>query len=83
MPRAFLIVLDSVGIGGAPDAASFGDEGSNTVGHIATACAAGKADQKDLREGPLKVPNLNRLGLGAAAELSTGAWPDGLPRLEP
>ncbi|MBL9056498.1 MAG: phosphopentomutase, partial [Rhodobacteraceae bacterium] len=41
MPRAFLIVMDSVGCGGAPDAAAFGDEGANTLGHIAQACAAG------------------------------------------
>mgnify|MGYP000120628741 CR=1 FL=1 len=41
MARAFLIVLDSVGIGGAPDAAAFGDTGSDTIGHIAEACAAG------------------------------------------
>ena len=41
MSRAVLIVLDSVGIGGAPDAARFGDEGADTLGHIAAACAAG------------------------------------------
>ena len=34
MPRAFLLVMDSVGCGGAPDAAAFGDEGANTLGHI-------------------------------------------------
>ena len=32
--RALLLVLDSVGIGGAPDAAKYGDEGANTLGHI-------------------------------------------------
>ena len=32
--RALLIVLDSVGIGHAPDAVEFGDEGANTIGHI-------------------------------------------------
>ena len=42
--RALILVMDSVGIGGAPDAAEFGDEGSCTVGHIAKACAAGDAD---------------------------------------
>ena len=46
MPRAFLVVMDSVGIGGAPDAGDYfngdvPDTGANTVGHIATACAAG------------------------------------------
>ena len=40
MPRAILCILDSVGIGGAPDAEKYGDAGSNTFGHIAAACAA-------------------------------------------
>jgi len=61
MPRAILIVLDSVGIGGAPDAAEFGDEGANTVGHIAAACAEGKGDQAGLRSGPLRLPNLEKI----------------------
>jgi phosphopentomutase len=64
MPRAFLLVLDSAGCGGAPDAGAFGDEGANTLGHIAVACAEGRAE--DGRSGPLRVPNLARLGLGAA-----------------
>ena len=34
MSRAFLIVLDSLGCGGAPDATAFGDAGANTLGHI-------------------------------------------------
>jgi phosphopentomutase len=42
--RAFLIVMDSVGVGGAPDAAEFGDAGANTLGHIAAECAAGRAN---------------------------------------
>ncbi|MFZ1471264.1 MAG: phosphopentomutase [Paracoccaceae bacterium] len=69
--RAFLIVLDSVGAGGAPDAADFGDAGSNTLGHIAKACAAGRADQG--RMGPLHMPHLDALGLGAAVRLASGA----------
>ena len=64
MARALLMVMDSVGCGGAPDAAAFGDEGANTLGHIALACAAGRADTG--RSGPLAVPNLAALGLGAA-----------------
>ena len=60
MARAFLIVMDSAGCGGAPDAAAFGDEGSNTLGHIAAACAAGKAEVG--RSGPLRVPVLDGLG---------------------
>jgi phosphopentomutase len=78
MARAFLLVMDSFGIGGAPDAAAFGDEGSDTLGHIAEYCATGRGDRAGLRSGPLALPNLDRLGLGAAAELSTGSRPEGL-----
>lgn len=70
--RGFLFVLDSVGVGGAPDAAEFGDEGSNTLGHIAHACATGGADRKGLRNGRLDVPNLTAMGLCEAAEMATG-----------
>jgi len=70
MARAFIFVLDSFGIGGAPDAAAFGDEGADTFGHIATACAAGKGDEEGLRRGPLAVPNMMALGLGHAAALA-------------
>lgn len=76
MARAFLFVMDSVGIGGAPDAAAFGDEGADTFGHIAETCAAGRAD--DGRTGPLVTPNLDALGMGAAAAHSTGRLPPGL-----
>ena len=74
MARAILLVMDSVGIGGAPDAAEFGDEGADTLGHIAAACAAGNAGN-ERRAGPLDIPNLNRLGLCRAAEASTGNHP--------
>lgn len=80
MTRAFLIVLDSLGIGGAPDAAAFGDEGADTFGHIAEGCAAGRGDQVGLRSGPLRLPNLTALGLGLAAEAATGRAPPGLDR---
>ncbi len=76
MSRAFLVVLDSVGCGGAPDAADFGDVGANTLAHIAEACAAGRAD--DRRKGPLQLPNLDRLGLGRAVTLASGAEVPGL-----
>ncbi len=76
MARVFLIVMDSVGCGGAPDAADFGDLGSNTLGHIAQRCAAGLADQG--RAGPLYMPNLDALGLGAAVRLASGADVPGL-----
>jgi phosphopentomutase len=76
MARAFLIVMDSVGCGGAPDAAAFGDEGANTLAHIAQACAGGRAEVG--RSGPLRMPNLDRLGLGAAVRLASRAMTPGL-----
>src|SRR5215207_7143645 len=80
MPRALIIILDSVGIGGAEDAAAYGDAGADTVGHIAEACARGDGDRVGLREGPLHLPNLVALGLGNACAASTGRMP---PNLEP
>jgi phosphopentomutase len=59
MARAFLLVLDSVGIGGAPDARSFGDEGANTLAHIA-------------EHASLRIPNLSALGLAEACEAASG-----------
>ena len=75
MARAFLVVMDSVGIGGAPDADTFfngrvPDTGANTLGHIAQACAEGRAE--DGRSGPLNVPHMASLGLGPAIELASG-----------
>lgn len=49
--RIHLVVLDSVGIGEAPDAADFGDTGSHTLGHIAESAG-------------LSVPNMQEMGLG-------------------
>ncbi|MCW5731621.1 MAG: phosphopentomutase [Alphaproteobacteria bacterium] len=79
MPRAFILVMDSFGIGAAPDAAGFGDAGADTLGHVAAACAAGRADRAGLRAGPLALPNLARLGLGEAAMQASGRRPAGLP----
>jgi phosphopentomutase len=62
MSRAFLFVLDSFGIGGAADAANFGDEGANTLCHICDHMA-------------LHVPNMASLGLGLAAQGATGRNP--------
>ncbi|MEQ9901859.1 phosphopentomutase [Pectobacterium punjabense] len=76
MKRAYIMVLDSFGIGSSADAERFGDVGSDTLGHIAQACAAGTADKG--RSGTLHLPNLSRLGLGKAAEASTGTFPVGL-----
>src|SRR5688572_13554300 len=72
MKRALILVMDSVGIGGAEDADRFGDTGADTLGHIAEACAAGRGDQTGLREGPLRLPNLDRFGLSRAMAASTG-----------
>jgi phosphopentomutase len=55
--RAIVIVLDGVGAGAAPDAAGYGDAGSNTLGNVARAV------------GGLDVPNLERLGLGRVIPL--------------
>jgi len=76
MARAFVIVMDGVGIGGAPDAADFGDAGSNTVLHIARAAAA--AGRGGGRAGPLRLPVLDGLGLGAAVRLAAGEDAPGL-----
>jgi phosphopentomutase len=76
--RAFIIVIDSFGLGEAPDAEKFGDIGADTLGHIAAFCALGKADITGVRKGPLRIPNLVRLGLGRAATASTGRTPIGL-----
>ncbi|MBY6160402.1 phosphopentomutase [Mameliella alba] len=75
MMRAFLVVMDSVGIGGAPDADRYfndgqPDTGADTLGHIFDACARGAAE--DGRSGPLYLPNLAALGLYRAADLATG-----------
>jgi len=61
--RAIVIVMDSVGVGELPDAAAYGDQGSDTVGNIA-------------RRVPLRVPTLRALGLGTVAKLGgDGATP--------
>lgn len=54
--RVFLIVLDSLGIGEAPDAAAYGDTGAHTIGHI--------AERMDLR-----IPNMRALGYGNITEI--------------
>ncbi len=67
MARAVLIVLDGMGVGGAPDAASYGDEGSDTLGNMARAV------------GGLDVPTLQSLGLGNIHPLP-GVEPAAAPR---
>lgn len=78
MARAILLVMDSFGIGNAPDAARFNDAGADTLGHIAQACSAGLADRAGLRSGPLRLPNLQRLGLACAAGAAGGSMPAGM-----
>jgi phosphopentomutase len=71
MPRAIVCILDSFGIGGAPDAGDYNDghghpdTGANTLLHIA-------------QNYDLHLPNMDALGLGAAAKLSAGIVPPGL-----
>ena len=73
MRRAIILVMDSLGIGASADADLYGDEGANTLGHIAQQCAHGLADANGVRTGPLKIPNLTRLGLAAAQYDSSGS----------
>ncbi len=83
MTRAILIVLDSVGCGGAEDAKAYGDEGADTLGHIAEASALGRGNREGLRRGPLALPRLDALGLGHAIRASTGRAPPGFAMAEP
>ena len=74
--RAAIVVLDGVGVGAAPDAAAYGDEGSDTLAHVAQAV------------GGLDLPHLARAGLGNVAALegmppaphATAAWGVMAPR---
>jgi phosphopentomutase len=55
--RAFVLVIDACGVGALPDAALYGDEGTNTLGHVAEAV------------GGLALPTLQALGLGSILPL--------------
>lgn len=63
--RVIWLVLDSLGVGAGPDAAAYGDEGSDTFGHIASACASAA-------RGPLRIPHFTRLGLPQAHAAAHG-----------
>lgn len=76
MKRAIIFVIDSFGIGATEDADKFGDAGSNTIGHIALACADGDADIG--RKGPLTLPRLSSLGLVNASRDACGEFPKGM-----
>lgn len=67
MARAYLIILDGVGVGGAPDAAAYGDAGSDTLGNLAAAVAG------------LDLPTLGSLGLGNCHQIA-GVPPVPQPR---
>src|SRR2546425_10266722 len=67
MPRACVIVLDAVGAGELPDAAEYGDEGSDTLGNVARAV------------GGLDLPNLEALGLGNIEPLEGCPPQEGAP----
>jgi len=68
--RAIILVLDSFGIGATADADKFGDVGADTFGHIARVRA-------ESAKGPLRLPNLARLGLFQAGQESTGEFSPG------
>ncbi|WP_036173163.1 phosphopentomutase [Massilia sp. 9096] len=74
MSRAFILLLDSFGLGALPDAEKYGDLGANTLGHIAKWAADSGA--------PLHLPNLEKIGLGAAAHKASGEWPVGFQKRE-
>lgn len=69
MSRAFILLLDSFGLGATPDADRYGDAAANTFGHIAR-WAAGEGR-------PMALPALERLGLAAAAHTACGTWAEG------
>ena len=60
MTRAVVLMLDSLGIGASADADRFGDDGADTFGHIAMACARGDADQLGERSGALVYSDICR-----------------------
>jgi len=69
MKRAFILLLDSFGLGATPDAAKYNDVGANTFGHIASSVAkSGK---------PMALPTMEKLGLAAAAHTASGLWAEG------
>ena len=70
MARAIVIVLDSLGIGAAPDADKFDDSGADTFGHIAA--------ERKKSGNAINIPNLLTLGLGEAHRGAVGHYADGI-----
>ena len=68
--RAIIIVLDSLGVGEMPDAAKYGDQGADTLGHILDHCPQ------------LQIPNLQKMGMGNIKDAAGGrlkvAHPEGV-----
>lgn len=74
MSRAFILLLDSFGLGATPDAVKYGDQACNTFGHIAKwAASEGK---------PMSLPVMEGLGLAAAAHTASGEWAAGFAKRE-
>lgn len=72
MSRAFILLLDSFGLGATPDANKYGDQACNTFGHIAEWAA---------KEGkPMSLPTMEGLGLAAAAHTASGEWAAGFAK---
>lgn len=78
MARAFILVLDSLGVGATPDAGAFGDADANTLGNIANWCADGNVGPDRPAPGILVIENMRRLGLGRCVEQASGKEIPGL-----
>lgn len=73
LKRVCILLMDSFGIGASLDASHYGDKGANTFIHIYEACNRGECDIRGIRQGPLILPNLTKLGLYHAAVSSSGS----------
>lgn len=71
MTRAIVLVLDSLGLGAAPDVVDALDAGANTLGHIAA--------WRHAQGRPLQIPHLLAMGLAHAAQQASGQWLAGVP----
>jgi phosphopentomutase len=67
--RAFVLVIDACGAGALPDAADYGDEGTNTLAHLAEALPLTLRGRRRGRRGGLELPALQALGLGSILPL--------------
>ena len=70
--RVCILLMDSMGIGASLDAHRYGDAGANTFVHILEECEKGNCNIDGLRQGPLVLPNLAKLGFYHAALASSG-----------